>query len=90
MGALLDLLRRNEAQTFIRNAQIVRGYPACEQKVQAAREQIHRAMYRSALGYITLDERDCILSILAPCCPDVFSFESGQGNPYAASAFLDN
>jgi hypothetical protein len=42
------------------------------EKAEAAKQQMHWAMYRTALGQITLDERDRILSILAPFCPDLF------------------
>jgi hypothetical protein len=50
VSRLLDLLRRNEAQTFIRNAEIVREYPDCLARTDAARWQVHHAMYRPALG----------------------------------------
>jgi hypothetical protein len=90
MSELLDILRCNEARTFIRNAEIVREYPDCPERADAAREQVHRAMYRSALGQVTEDERVQILAILRPCCPDMFSLESAQDNPYGTRVFLHN
>lgn len=69
MSGLLEMLRHNEAQTFLRNAEFVRSLPDSPEKLDAARRQIHWAMYRAALRQITEDERQRILSILAPCCP---------------------
>jgi hypothetical protein len=68
------ILRRNEVQTSIHNAEIVREYPDSPERTDAAREQVHRAMYRAALGQITENERTQILAILTPCCPDFFSY----------------
>jgi len=74
MGALLDILRHNEAQAFICNAEIVRAAPDSPEKTDAATRQIHWAMYRAALGQITREERNRILSILGPCCPELFAY----------------
>jgi hypothetical protein len=73
MGELSDTLRRNEALAFLANAVLVAEYPDGQEKIDAARQQIHVAMYRAALGQITPGEKEQIFAILAPLCPELFA-----------------
>jgi len=57
------------------NARLTRDWPMEEEKRAEAERQVRMAMYRSALGQISHEERDCILAILRPCCPEIFSVE---------------
>ena len=70
--SLADILREREVATMIENATITRRWSDVQEKVQEARRQTYVAMYECALGRITMHERDQILAILKPCCPELF------------------
>ena len=57
---------------MLRNARITAHWDDGPVKAEEAIRQVHLAMYRSALGLITEDEREQILTVLRPCCPEVF------------------
>lgn len=67
------ILRHNDVETALRNARLTRDWPDGEEKRAEAERQLRMAMYRSALGQISDQERDRILAILRPCCPELFS-----------------
>jgi hypothetical protein len=57
---------------MLRNARITAQCDNTPERRDEAIRQVHLAMYRSALGQITADEREQILAILRRCCPEVF------------------
>ncbi len=72
------------------NARLTAGTADGPERTGEARRQVRMVLYASALGQITREEREEILAILRPCCPEVFSFAPARDDPYAAPAFLDN
>jgi len=58
---------------MLRNARLTRNWPECDERVEEAKRQVRMAMYRNGLGQISVEERDLIVSILRPCCPDIFT-----------------
>ena len=83
MAELPSLLRHNEWQVMLRNAHLICASPDSLERTTAARELIYRAMYKAALKQITDDERRQLLTILRPCCPDLFytTMTSPDGPP---------
>jgi hypothetical protein len=73
MEPLSALVRRNDVETTLRNAHLTRDWPNAEEQRPEAERQVRMAMYRSALGQISREERDRILDILRPCFPDFFA-----------------
>ena len=59
-------------ETMLRNARITAQWDDGPERRDEAIRQVHLAMYRSALGQITADEREQILAVLRPCCPEIF------------------
>jgi len=84
---------------MLRNAHVTAQSDGGPERKHEAIRQVHLAMYRFALGQITEDERQRLLSILRPCCPEVFvSPPDKQGRdpafsipaePYADSSLAD-
>ncbi len=72
---LPTIIRQRTVATAIENARLTRDYPGCLEKVEEARRQVRFAMYDCALGHLTLEERDEILAVLKPCCPEIFVSE---------------
>jgi hypothetical protein len=72
-SGLHDTLRRNEVEMLVHNARLTRDWPDCQEKLDEASRQAHMALYKHALQEISDEERDCILEILRPCCPDLFA-----------------
>lgn len=67
---------------MLRNAHVTAQSDGGPERKHEAIRQVHLAMYRFALGQITEDERKRLLSILRPCCPEVFvspANEEGRG-----------
>jgi hypothetical protein len=87
---LRDTLRRNTVETMLGNAQLTVRTADSPERTEEARRQVRMVLYESALGQITREEREQILAILRPYCPDMLSFEPAQDDPYAAPAFLDD
>lgn len=54
------------------NATLTRNASDSLDQAKEAERQIRMAMYKSALGQITEQEKQHILDILHPCCPEVF------------------
>ena len=59
--------------TLLHNAGVTRHWPDGEEKRQEAERQVHHTMYEAALGCITEQEREQILEILRPSCPELFT-----------------
>jgi hypothetical protein len=72
MESLATILRQNDVETMLQNARLTRDWPDREENRAEAERQVRMAMYRSALGQISSEERDRILDTLRPCCPEVF------------------
>ena len=70
--SLHEVLRQNDVETMLRNARITARCDDGAEKRQEAVRQVHLAMYRAGLSQITAEEREQILMILRPCCPEVF------------------
>jgi len=69
---LHEVLRHNDVETMLRNARITaQCHDGSERRLEAVR-QVHLAMYRAGLCQITVEEREQILEILRPYCPEVF------------------
>jgi hypothetical protein len=73
METLSAIVRRIEAEAMLQSARLTRDWPNGEEKRAEAERQVRMAMYRSALGQIFDEEREHILAILRPCCPDLFT-----------------
>jgi len=73
MDTLATVVRRNEVQTMLENARLTRDHPDGAERMETARRQVYRVLYKAALGEITEGERRQILDILRPCCPGLFS-----------------
>ena len=73
MEDLSATLRRNEVETLLRNARLTRDWPDSEVKCEQAKRQVLQAMYQAGLGQISDEERNRILEILRPCCPELFA-----------------
>ncbi len=71
MEALSAIVRRNEVETMLQNARLTRDWPDGDEQRGEAERQVRMAMYRSALGQISDEERERILTILRPCCPEI-------------------
>lgn len=54
------------------NAQMTAGANDSPERATEARRQVHAAMYQHALQHITDAEHARLLSILRPCCPELF------------------
>ena len=67
---LRNILRRNEVRTMIANARLTAAADDSPERTEEAKRQIHKAMYRFALGEITEEEPRQILTLLEPCCAD--------------------
>ena len=57
---------------MLHNARITAGCDDAEARRKEAIRQVHVAMYRAGLSQITAEEREQILMILRPCCPEAF------------------
>lgn len=73
MESLAAAVRRHEVETMLHNARLTRDWPIAEDRYAEASRQARMAMYRSALGQISQDERDRVLDILRPCCLDLLT-----------------
>lgn len=73
MEPLSAMVRRNDVETMLDNARLTRDWPIGEEQRAEAERQVRMAMYRSALGQITNEERQRVLDILRPCCADIFA-----------------
>jgi len=69
---LSSIVRHTEVDAMLQCARLTRDWPDAAEKCPEAERQIRMAMYRRALGEISDEERNSILSLLAPCCPDLF------------------
>ena len=70
--SLHEILRHNDVETILHNARITAECADAEERRKEAIRQVHVAMYRAGLSQITAEEREQILTILRPCCPEVF------------------
>jgi hypothetical protein len=57
---------------MLTNAGLTAATDDTAERAEEAQRQIHLAMCASVLGRITEGERQRILAILRPCCPDIF------------------
>ena len=76
-------------ETVLGNARLTACSADSRERTEQARRQVRMVLYESALGQITREEREEILAVLRPCCPDMFSFAPARDDP-SAPAFLDN
>jgi hypothetical protein len=58
---------------MLKNGRLTAHWSNTAEREQEASRQIHLAMYRFTLGQITEKERQQLLAILRPCCPDLFA-----------------
>lgn len=72
-NSLHDILRQREVRAMLDDAKLIRDWPDGREKVDEASRQAHMALFKRALQGISDEERDCILEILRPCCPDLFA-----------------
>ena len=82
-GDLSAVLHRNNFETMLYNARITHDWPDCQQKLDEASRQAHAALYRHALQEISDEERDMILDVLRPHCPEIFYVGSTNEDPQA-------
>ena len=82
MESLAAIIRRSEGETMLGNARLTRDWPMGDEQRAEAERQVRMAMYRAALGQISSEERDRILDILRPCCPDLFASLSPPPNEW--------
>jgi hypothetical protein len=66
------VLWQREVQVIIENAMLTRERPDSIERTEEASRRVRMAMYYSALGQITQEEKKRILDILRPCCPEIF------------------
>jgi hypothetical protein len=71
---------------MLKNARLTVARSDDPECAQEAERQIHQTMYRFALGQITGQERERILSLLRPCCPGIFFRPRAVDDKHAASA----
>jgi cell pole-organizing protein PopZ len=71
--SLAELVRQRRAATTNEVARLIAAFPDPDQRHREARREIHMAMIDHALGRLTDAERDRILVVLRPSCPDVFA-----------------
>lgn len=65
MGSSLDqILRERRHQALIADAEFLRSYPACDERVEHARRLLRQVMLDSALGRVTSGERAQVFEIL--------------------------
>jgi hypothetical protein len=78
---LREIVRRHRAEAMIETARLISTFQESDDRRREARFQVYQAMYESALGRLTDAERQLILEILRPCCPDVFEAAAGLTPP---------
>ncbi len=72
-ASLDDIIQQNEVATMLRNARLTLQAPESAQRMEEAGRQVRQAMYKATLAQISQQERDQVLEMLRPCCPEVFS-----------------
>ena len=79
---LSAVLRHAEVKAIFNNANLIRNSADSPDQAAEAERQIRMAMYKFALGQMTQEEKQQILGILQPCCPEIFftppSTDEGQ------------
>ncbi len=70
---LKELVRHRRAATTIELAGLIAVFPDVDQRYQEARREIYMLMVDYALGRLTDAERDRVLDILRPACPELFA-----------------
>ncbi|MGA2796871.1 MAG: hypothetical protein ABSE63_04780 [Thermoguttaceae bacterium] len=66
------VLRHAEVKAIFNNANLIRNSSESLYQAAEAERQILMAMYKFALGQITQEEKQQILDVLRPCCPEIF------------------
>jgi len=66
------ILRHAEVKAMFDNATLIRNTPDSLDQAKEAERQIRMALYKFALGQITEQEKQQIIDLLHPCCPEVF------------------
>jgi hypothetical protein len=66
------ILRQRDVRTMLDSASLIRESRDGQQRAEQAKQLVFAAMYRFALGQISEAERQRILDVLRPCCPEVF------------------
>lgn len=61
---LAETLHRLRIETLLRQAQIIRDHPPGEERSREAQRLLYGVMYDHALGRLSHDEREQILSLL--------------------------
>ena len=54
---LADILRKQRAECLISQAEIIRDFPACQQRMKEAQTYVREAMLQCTLGCITDEEK---------------------------------
>ena len=72
METLSGILRRNEVETLLHSAHLVRDWANGRERAEEAQRLIRATMYEAALGKISDAMKQQILTILYPFCPDIF------------------
>ena len=71
-GSLAEIVRRHRADAMMASAKLICSFPDCEERHAAARREVYMVLYEFALERLTREERERILDLLHPCCPDAF------------------
>jgi hypothetical protein len=85
--SLHETLHGNDIETLLHNARLTRDWPNSDERYDQAQRQVLRAMYQTALGQISHQERNRILEILRPCCPELFAAGDAPQEPDWRFAF---
>ena len=75
---LSHLLRKQRSDALLRQAEAIRDYPDCEERIQEAETHVREAMLQRALGNLSDAERYRIFSILSFVMP---SDAPGENEP---------
>jgi hypothetical protein len=81
-AGLPAILRQREVNAMLDDAKLTRDWPDCQEKLDAASRQVRMALYKRVLHEISDEERDTILDILRPHCPEIF-YSGPTGEPTA-------
>jgi hypothetical protein len=88
-GKLSATLRQREVEAMLDNAKLTHDAPEGPEKAEEAKRLVRTAMYKFALSQITEEEKQRLLTILRPCCPDVFVTPPPTEEQYSVPAVVD-
>lgn len=68
---LRTLVHEQEVEAAFTIARLIRDHPDATERREEAARQVRMTLYRTVIGELTRAERDRILPILLPCCPQI-------------------